>query len=210
MYAGAPSLSPLLRMWPPKTLSYKRADRSMSATVRKCATVNPSRGAFQNSFVRFCTPFMGDSLSDAALPLAPIDRGSDSTRSARANLLDERIDPYQNNGWTFWQRVVIIVELRWGAARYPVGICDEEDCRSHSFWWFPVRQVASCMRFQQCRQEHRLLLPFIKDRFRCGLKAIHVGTPDHLEQKTLSVPLNEFLRQFRHRRACRNSPPAAA
>src|SRR5580658_7706646 len=50
MYAGAPSLSPLLKMRPPKTFSYQRADRPMSATVRKWATEIPSLGGISKLF----------------------------------------------------------------------------------------------------------------------------------------------------------------
>lgn len=110
----------------------------------------------------------------------------------------------------FGREWCIIVELRWGAARYPVGYAMKKTAAPIRFAGSQFDKSRHVCAFNSADEEHRLLPPFIKDRFRCGHKAIHVGTPDHLEQKPLSVPLNEFLRQFRHRRARRNSSPAAA
>src|SRR5580692_9479557 len=52
----------MVRMRAPKTFSYQRAERSLSATVRKKAMVIPSRGGISKVFCSTCTALMSGSF----------------------------------------------------------------------------------------------------------------------------------------------------
>lgn len=60
-----------------------------------------------------------------------------------------------------------------------------------------------CAFFNSADEKYRVLLPFIKDGFECGDKAVHVVNPDqcHDHLKRLSVPPEVFLRELTERRA---------
>jgi MEDS: MEthanogen/methylotroph, DcmR Sensory domain len=55
-----------------------------------------------------------------------------------------------------------------------------------------------CAFFNTDDEQYRVLLPFIKDGFECGDKAVHVVAP------------NVFLRELRERRAGRSTAAPAA
>ena len=79
-----------------------------------------------------------------------------------------------------------------------------------------------CAFFNTDEEEYRILLPFIKDGLKSGDKAVHVLNPGHsqdhplviiggiLQQNPFFVPPDQFLGEFRQRRAARSSPPATA
>jgi len=79
-----------------------------------------------------------------------------------------------------------------------------------------------CAFFNSDEEEYRVLLPFIKDGLKSGDKAVHVLNPGHsqdhplviiggiLQENPFFVPPDEFLREFRQRRAGRISSPATA
>ena len=93
-------------------------------------------------------------------------------------LLDKRIDRYQSIGWTLWARMVHPY-LPTGA---PLGIQGYEMKRASA----PIPFAGSfldetrhvCGFFNSDDEEYRVLLPFIRDGFQCGHKAIHVLNPD--------------------------------
>jgi hypothetical protein len=68
-----------------------------------------------------------------------------------------------------------------------------------------------CAFFTSDEEEYRVLLPFIKDGFKCGDKAVRLVNPeqgkDHLQRlaapgidTTAYLPPEEFLREIRGRR----------
>ena len=81
-----------------------------------------------------------------------------------------------------------------------------------------------CAFFNNDEEEYRVLLPFIKDGLECGDKVVHVlnptQRPDHLQRLAAagidsaaaqqSGQLEQFLREFRQRRAGRSSSSAMA
>ncbi len=93
-----------------------------------------------------------------------------------------------------------------------------------------------CAFFNNDEEEYRILLPFIEDGLKSGDKAVHVLNPeqrqDHLQRLTAAginpavaqqsgqlelwtntevfVPPEEFLREFRQRRASGSDLPGAA
>lgn len=65
-----------------------------------------------------------------------------------------------------------------------------------------------CAFFHNADEEYRVMLPFIKDGFECGDKAVHIVSPmiiigGSLQQNPFFVPPEEFLSDFRERRAAR-------
>ena len=59
------------------------------------------------------------------------------------------------------------------------GICYEEDTAPIPFAGSQLDQTRHvCAFFNSADEEYRVLLPFIKDGFQCGHKAIHVVNPD--------------------------------
>ena len=69
------------------------------------------------------------------------------------------------------------------AARYPVGgYLMKKTTAAIPFAGFELDQTRHvCAFFNNAEEEYRVLLPFIKDGFKCGHRAIHVVNPDQRE-----------------------------
>jgi hypothetical protein len=93
--------------------------------------------------------------------------------------LDQRIDQYQSMDWTFTPKMV-----------HP---CSPKGRRINILWGFTMNRTTApipfagsqldanrhvCAFFNSDEEEYRVLLPFIRDGFQCGHKAIHVVNPD--------------------------------
>ena len=69
--------------------------------------------------------------------------------------------------WQVHHRLVI---FKWGAARYPMGL---------SFAGSQLDQTRHvCAFFNSADEHYRVSLPFVKDGFQCGHKAIYVVNPN--------------------------------
>jgi len=84
------------------------------------------------------------------------------------------------SGWTFGRRLVHDYSTVLGRRQYPGGVNAMKKITAPiPFAGSQLDQTRHvCAFFNSAEEEYRVLLPFIKDGFRCGHKAIHVVNPD--------------------------------